>query len=446
MANSYQAELPNFFHHPEILLQRLIQFDTTNPPGNEVSCISYINELLTKAGIDTTILARTPERPNLIARLRGQGQRPPVLLYGHVDVVSTEHQQWQHPPFEGIIDDGFVWGRGALDMKGGISMMLAAVLHAQAKGMKPPGDVILAVLSDEEAGGDFGAKFLVEEHSQLFNNVKYALGEFGGFTMTVGGRRFYPIMVAEKQICWMKATIRGPGGHGSMPIHGGAMSKLSNFLQQLDKRRLPVHVTPVVRAMIEGMAAELPAPTALVMRQLLNPALTNNILDLLGSRGKTFDPLFHNTVSPTIVRGGDKINVIPSEINLELDGRLLPGFTPQDMLSELQQIAGDDIEFEIQRYDPGMLEPDMSQFNTLAEIICQADPLGTPVPLLLSGVTDGRFFNHLGIQTYGFLPMQLPDEFNFTQTIHAADERIPIAALTFGAKAIYQAIQELGNT
>ena len=445
MSGSFPEDLQKYFHHPEILLQRLIQFDTTNPPGNEAGCIAFIDDLLTCSGVRTTMVMRTPERPNLIARLGGRGEKPPILLYGHVDVVSTEQQSWQDPPFEGKIHDGFIWGRGALDMKGGIAMMLAAILRARAKGVDLPGDVILAVLSDEEAGGDFGAKFLVEEHPQLFEHVQYALGEFGGFTMAIGGRRFYPIMVAEKQICWMKATVRGPGGHGSLPVHGGAMAKLANFLQQLDRRRLPVHITPVAQAMVEGLASALPAPMALVMRQLLNPALTNNILDLLGERGKLFEPLFHNTVSPTIVQGGEKVNVIPSKINLELDGRLLPGFTPQEMLSELQHIAGEEVEFEVLRHDPCQAAPDMSQFDTLSKILRRADPQGIPIPLLLSGVTDGRFFNQLGIQTYGFLPMQLPEDFNFSQTIHAADESIPVAALTFGAEAIYQAIQELGS-
>ena len=435
----------SIYQRPAELLQRLIQFDTTNPPGNEGECISFINGLLTEAGIETTILARAPERPNLVARLPGQGNTSPLLLYGHVDVVTTKNQEWQHPPFEGKVVDGFVWGRGALDMKGGVAMMLAACLRAKAEGLKLPGDVVLAIVSDEEAGGDFGSKYLVENHADLFDGIRYAIGEFGGFTLCVGKRRFYPIMVAEKQICWMKATVRGPGGHGSLPVRSGAMAGLSRILQQLDKHRLPVHVTPVARLMFETMASALGGLTGLILGQLTNPALTNSVLNLLGERGRVFDPLLHNTVSATILHGSDKINVIPSEVSVELDGRLLPNYHPDDMIAELRQIIGDDVELEVIRYDPGPAEPDMGLFDTLADILRDADPDGIPVPLLLSAVTDGRFFSRLGIQTYGFLPMPLPEDFNFSRTIHAANERIPVESVGFGANAIYELLRCFGG-
>ena len=235
-------------------------------------CITFINGLLTEAGVETTILAKTPERPNLIARLPGQGCASSLLLYGHVDVVTTENQQWQHPPFEGKVMGGFVWGRGALDMKGGVAMMLAAFLRAKTEDLKLPGDVILAIVSDEEAGGDLGSKYLVENHADLFDGIRYAIGEFGGFTFYVGNRRFYPIMIAEKQICLMKATVRGPGGHGSLPVNGGAMAKLSQLLQRLDRRRLPVHVTPVARLFFKAMASAIGGLTGLILGQLTNPA------------------------------------------------------------------------------------------------------------------------------------------------------------------------------
>jgi acetylornithine deacetylase/succinyl-diaminopimelate desuccinylase-like protein len=239
--------------------------------------------------------------------------------------------------------------------------------------------------------------------------------------------------------------VRGPAGHGSMPIRGGASAKLAQMLQMLDRQRLPVHITPIAQQMFNGLADELSFPIAPLVRQLLNPAMTNRVLDLLGTRGRVFDPLLHHTVSPTIIRGGDKINVIPSAITVELDGRLLPGFSPDDLIAELQALAGNEVEFELTRYDPGPQAQDMGLFDTLADILREADPTGFPVPLLLTGVTDGRFFAQLGIQTYGFLPMQLPDDFNFTQTIHAANERIPVAALAFGTNAIYAALQRFGT-
>src|SRR5215204_4312029 len=206
----------SIYTRPVEILQRLIRFNTTNPPGHEAECIAYIRGLLTEAGIESTIIEKTAGRPNLIARIQGAGKAPPLLLYGHVDVVTTQNQQWEHPPFEGQLIDGFVWGRGALDMKGGVAMMLAAFLRANAEGLQPPGDILLAIVSDEEVGGDDGAKFLVEHHAELFKDIRYAIGEFGGFSLNVGKQRFYPIMVAEKQVCWMKATVRGRGGHGSI--------------------------------------------------------------------------------------------------------------------------------------------------------------------------------------------------------------------------------------
>lgn len=439
-----QEDSSHTYQNPVELLEKLIQFDTTNPPGNESECITYINHLLTQARIDTKVLAKSPERPNLIARFPGQGSAAPLLLYGHVDVVSTENQQWQHPPFAGKQVDEFVWGRGALDMKGGVVMMLAALLRAKAEQLRLPGDVILAIVCDEEAGGDYGAKFLVENHPEEFDGVRYAIGEFGGFSLFVGKRRFYPIQISEKQICWLKTTFRGPAGHGSLPVRGGAMAKLSRFLQRLDKRRLPVHITPPARLMFSAMASALGGISGLMLGQLLNPGLTDRVLNLLGERGHLFDPLLHNTVSPTILHASNKINVIPSEVSVELDCRLLPGFQPDDLIREIRQIVDDPIEIDVIRYDPGPTEPDMGLFNTLSGILKAADPDGTPVPLLLSGVTDGRFFSRLGIQTYGYLPMPLPEGFNFTQTIHAADERIPINAVEFGTNAIYQALQRFG--
>lgn len=436
---------PSIYERPVEILQRLIRFDTTNPPGDEAECIAYINDLLTGAGVTTTTLAQSADRPNLIARLTGQGTAPPLLLYGHVDVVTTENQTWQHPPFEGQVADGFVWGRGALDMKGGIAMMLAAFLRAKAEELELPGDVVLAIVSDEEALGSYGARYLVDNHADLFDGIRYAIGEFGGFTFHMGKRRFYPIMIAEKQCCWMKATLRGPGGHGSIPVRGGAMARLARLLQRLDKRQLPVHITPAARLMVGTMASALGGLTGLILGQLTNPRLTDRLLSLLGERGRSFAPLLHNTVSPTILHGSDKVNVIPGEVSVELDGRLLPGFGPDDMMAEVRQIIGDDVDLEVTHHDPGPAAPDMGLFDTLGDILREADPGGVPVPLLISGTTDGRLFSRLGIQTYGFLPMQLPPDFGFIGTIHGADERIPVEAVSFGANAIYRLLQRFGS-
>ncbi len=429
------------YQRPAELLQHLIRFDTTNPPGDEAACIAYIHNLLTEMGFQTMLFESSPGRPNLIARLQGSGKASPLLLQGHIDVVTAEKQDWQHPPFSGAEIDGYIWGRGTLDMKGGVAMMLAALMRAKVEGAALPGDVILAVVSDEEVGGECGAHFLVEQHPDLFKDVRYALGEIGGFTLHLGGKRFYPIQVLEKQMCWLRGVVRGPGGHGSIPMRGGSVAKLGHVIQRLDQQRLPTHITPVPRQMIEAIANASSEPLSTQVRQLLDPTQTNRILDQPGFYRQLFEPVLHNTVNLTLLRGGEKVNVIPGEIVVELDGRLLPGFSPEDMLHELHDVVGHDIEFEVLKYGKGQTEADMSLYETLAAILREADPEGIPIPIMMPVVTDGRFFSTLGIQTYGFLPMNLPEGLNYLEALHAADERIPVAAMEFGTRAMYEAIR-----
>jgi acetylornithine deacetylase/succinyl-diaminopimelate desuccinylase-like protein len=301
--------------------------------------------------------------------------------------------------------------------------------------------VILAVLSDEENGGDFGARFLTEQHADLFTGVRYAIGEAGGMARTVGGRRFYPIQVAEKRMCWMKATVRGPAGHAAQVHRGGTMARVGRLLRDLERKRPPVHVTPVVREMVESMAAALPRGRREVLRAVLRPRLTDRVLPLLGSESAAIESLLRNTVNATIVRGGEKVNVIPSQVELELDGRLLPGFTPDDLLVELRDRIGPDVALEVMRYDEGPNEPDLGLFDTLAAVLRELDPDGIPVPLLQAGVTDGRYFARIGIQTYGYMPMKLPADFPLLKLPHAPDERIPVEALDFGTEAVVRALE-----
>ena len=327
-------------------------------------------------------------------------------------------------------------------MKSGVAMMLAAFLKAKAEGTSLPGDLLFCAVADEENGGRFGARYLVEEHPGLFQGVRYAFGEFGGFNLSMHGKRVYPIMVAEKQLCWMKMTFRGQGGHGSMPVRGAAMAKLARALQRLDGHRLPYHLTLPVRVMIESIARAFGGATGLGMRALTKPAMAEAMIDAMGARAALFAPLLHNTVSPTMLQASDQVNVIPSEVSVGLDGRLLPGFTPDDMRAELRALLGEDYELEILGHDPGPAEADMGLFDTLVAVLREFDPQGTPVPYVAAGVTDARFFSRLGIQTYGFTPLKLPDDFNFVHTIHAADERVPVDALDFGVRAISSALQK----
>lgn len=433
------------YERPVEILQKLLQFDTTNPPGNEAACIAYIDNLLQAAGFTTTLLAKDPKRTNLVARLPGRGAAPALVLQGHVDVVTTANQEWAQPPFAAKIVDDYLWGRGALDMKGGVVMMLCALLRAKAEGFVPAGDIILTIMSDEEAGSDYGARFLVEQHPEQFAGAKYAIGEGGGSSTYVGDQRYYSIMVAEKQVCWMRATFRGPGGHGSSPMRGGAMAKLGQVLQTLDQKRLPVHLTPVMEQMISTLAETAAAPLDEVLARLLDPTQTDAILDQLEAQGVTLarplDALLHNTVNATVVQGGFKTNVIPSEITLELDGRLLPGFTPEDVQAELARLLGEPLAIELIRHDPGLATVDMTLFPLLAGIVKELDADAVALPAMVGGFTDGRMFARLGIQNYGFLPLKLPKGFNAGPTIHAANERVPVDAIDFGCQAVYALLQ-----
>ena len=437
------SESLTIYQRPVELLQNLIRFNTTNPPGNEKECVSYINHLLTTAGFQTNFFAKDHSRPNLLARLEGTGDAPPLLLQGHVDVVPTNPEKWKYPPFEGKIAEGYVWGRGALDMKGGVAMMLSAFLRAKANGLKSRGDVILAILSDEETGSEFGAQYLIDNHPEQLEGVRYAIGEFGGFPFYLSKQKFYQIQVTEKQRSRIKVVINGPDGYGSLlPPKGNVSANLANLLTNLDKQRLPAHITPIPHTMIEAMSSALTFPSNRILRLLLNPRLTDHVLKVLGEKGRTLHPLFHNTVNALKIEGGQTNNImIPNKMEVNLAAYILPGCRPDDVITELREILPTEADFETLLFEPVPEKPDMALYGILVQILKEEDPEGIPMPLILPAVTDGRYFSRLGIQTYGFLPMNLPPDFNFSQYTHADNERIPVEALDFGSKAIYKLLE-----
>lgn len=430
-------------HRPVELLQHLIRFNTTNPPGNEGECINYINSLLTQAGINTTILAKDPARPNLVARIQGRGEAAPLLVYAHVDVATTENQTWRYPPFEAQVADGYIWGRGALDNKNGAAMSICAFLRMKEEGWLPPGDVILAIVCDEEQLGNYGSKFLIESHPDLFTGVRFASGEMGAFTFYIGKQKFYPIMVAEKQFIKLNIIVHGLSQYATASmVKGGTAAKTGALLTRLDHGQLPVHVTPVARQMVEAISANLPFPNSLVMRQLLKPALTNGLLKILGTAGKAMFPLFHNTFAVIGVNGGEQIITTPAKILVSLALGLLPGSSLDEAIGEIRKTAGDDFKYEkLNPDEPGPEKPDMGLFETLCQILREADSDGVPAPLILTAFTDARLYNRLGIQTYGFQPVKLPPEIQFEKLVHAADERIPVEAMEFGTNALYKLFQ-----
>jgi acetylornithine deacetylase/succinyl-diaminopimelate desuccinylase-like protein len=422
------------------LLQTLIRFDTSNPPGGERACLEFAGEFLNRSGIEHRFLALEPERPNLVARVSGRGEARPLLLYGHVDVVPADPPEWTHPPFSGDLLDGEVWGRGALDMKGGVAMLLTALVQAASAEQPPPGDLILALTSDEEAGSRTGMKFLVQEHPEVFDGVRHALSEFGGYTLWHGDRRFVPISVAEKQRCLLRATVRGPGGHASTMVTKPASQRLGLLLARLASSHLPVHVTPVARSMLESMARALPRHEQMAIRGVLAPRVGGGVLRLLGGPGRELAPLVCNTATPTVVGGGGPDNVIPTELSAVLDGRVLPGLSSGDLIAELEAIAPRHATFELVSEEPAIRgEPDLSLLPLLSEVVGERDPRCVPIPMLNPGQTDARYVSQLGIQTYGFLPMRLPRRLGMS-LVHAADERVPADAIEFGVACLLDVI------
>lgn len=428
---------------PVELLRDLIRFDTTNPPGNEGPCIEWIAQLCSAYDIEYDTYASEPDRPVLHATIPG-GEAPPLLLYGHVDVVAAEGD-WTHPPFEAVLEDGYLWGRGALDMKAGVSMFLASFLRAASEEIDLAGDLELMIVPDEEAGGDVGMGFMVEEHPEVFAETEYALGEFGGFPMKIADQRFFPIQVNEKQICWLEATIHGDGGHGSLPRRDDATARMARFIDRLDRNRLPVHITPAVEEMVDRIAAEISQPKRLLLRSLMQPQLTNRVLDIMGEDGRTFDALTHNVVNETIIRGGTKENVVPETVSVTLDCRMVPGEAPADVIAEIESTVGDvaeHVDFEVQRFDPGPAEADLGLFDTLAAVLEATDEDAVGLPYLLPASSDARHLTHVDVQSYGFTPMNLPDDFDFMSLVHAPDERIPPDCVEWGTDRVFEAIQK----
>lgn len=428
------------------VLRDLIRIDTTNPPGAERAAAEYVSSVLARHGIESTTHGRDPERPSLLARVRGEGSAPPLLLQGHLDVVGVTGQQWQHEPFSGEIIDGWVWGRGALDMKGPIAMMIDGLVRL-TRGHPPAGDIILCLVPDEEDGGTEGAGYLVTEHPELFDGVEYALGEFGGFPFEFDGVRFSPIQVSERTGVDFQVTFRGDAGHASMPVPGGAMGKLGRALVNLETDHLPVHLTPPTRLMLGAMAPHVSPPTRLAIRALLDERTAPATVAAFRSRLGRMENLFRNTATPTIVTGGDKSNVIPSELTLTLDGRMLPGVSPVSFRDELADLLGVECNIAFKAEPSGIPpDPDMGLFHLLASAVRTMDPGVIPIPYMTPAITDARWFSRLGITCYGFTPMRLPPAFAFEATVHGADERIPVAALRSGANAYLDVFQRYGRT
>lgn len=428
-------------------LKSLLRLDTTNPPGNERLVADYVAAELRRIGLEPKVVARTPGRDNVVVRIKGEeGGGKPLLLASHADVVAAEASRWTHPPFGGEEADGCLWGRGALDMKCGTAMHLAALEEIVAAGRPPHRDVIMAVVADEEAGMEDGSRFLVDEHPDLVR-AEYALGEVGGFTMNVMGKKIIPVQVAEKGICWLKATARGEPGHGSIPNEHSAVVTLSKAVARIGSKRLPVHVTPPALAYLKGLAQALPGAGRAAMTMLQDERTAGPVLDMALRKPEIRRPLLAaltNTASPTVLRAGDKVNIIPGRAEALIDGRTLPGQGPGDLVRELKKLTPQ-LDFEVISAEASAsASHETVVFEVIRAALGRHQPDGAVVPMLLPGYTDAKSWSRLGAQCYGFMPLALPADFPpIFELIHGHDERVPIESLREGAVVFYEVVAEL---
>lgn len=422
----------------------LLRIDTTNPPGNERVAAKYIAALLDREGIEYRIIEPKPTRASLVARLPGTGKKGPLLLNGHLDVVPADASRWTHPPFEAVEADGCIWGRGAIDMKNMVTMGLMCLVLAKRKGLRLERDLIFAAVADEEAGSHEGALHLVEEHPELVR-AEYVLNEVGGHTLTFGGNRFYPIQVSEKGICWFELTVEGRPGHGSMPHRDNAVVRLARALERLGSTRLPQHLTPVVENFLRTLAEGAPLPQRKVMPLLLVPSLAGALLSLLelqdADQAMGINAMLRNTASPTMLEAGTKVNVIPSVASAKVDGRIIPGQTLEQFLAEVQKVVGPDVRINVlDHHDGTVFDVDTPLYDTITEVLAERDPGAKPVPYMIPGFTDSFAYARLGATCYGFSPVKLGPELNFTRMYHGHDERIPVDGFRWGLRTLWEVV------
>ncbi|PDP85959.1 hypothetical protein CQJ94_19635 [Glycomyces fuscus] len=416
------------------LCRELIEFDTSNygdhsGPG-ERKAAEYVAAKLDEVGVESRIYEKHPGRSNVVARITGEdSSRPPLLIHGHLDVVPAAPEDWTHHPFAGEVADGCVWGRGAVDMKDMNAMVLAMLRQRLREGRRPPRDIVLAFLADEEAGGTWGAQYLVDEHPDLFADCDSAISEVGGFSFTVKeDRRLYLIETAEKGIAWMRLTARGTAGHGSMVNTDNAVTELAAAVARLGEHRFPVQLTPTVRTFLEEICEEFGIP--------FDEGDVDATVARLGPIARMIGATLRNTLNPTVLGGGYKANVIPGEATAQVDGRFLPG-TEDAYFAEIDRLLGPKVSREFIHHLPAVETSfDGGLVSAMSESLLAEDPGAKAVPYCLSGGTDAKSFSRLGVRNYGFAPLKLPPELDFAGMFHGVDERVPIEGLRFGVRVL----------
>jgi acetylornithine deacetylase/succinyl-diaminopimelate desuccinylase-like protein len=411
----------------------LIRIDTSNPgdhsgPGERLAA-EHVAALLAEAGLEPQILESHPKRANVVARIAGADRsRPGLLIHGHLDVVPADASDWQRNPFGGELADDCVWGRGAVDMKDMDAMILAVVRQRLAEGRQPARDVVLAFTADEEAGSTWGARYLVDKHPDLFEGVTEAVSEVGGFSMTVADQRLYLIETAEKGIAWMRLTARGTAGHGSMIQRDNAVTELAEAVARIGRHEWPIRLIPSVREFLEGLCAALSVD--------FNQNDLSYPLSKLGPISRLIGATLQNTANPSGLRAGYKVNVVPQTAYAEIDGRFLPGYE-EEFFSELDKLLGPSVTREFIHRDIALeTTADGDLYDTMVASLVAEDPTAKVIPYCLSGGTDGKAFSRLGMRCFGFAPLQLPADLDFSGMFHGVDERVPVESLRFGVKVL----------
>ena len=421
------------------LCQELIRIDTSNygdgeGPG-ERKAAEHVAGLLDEVGIESTIIEGSPGRANVVARWGGGDGRPPLLLHGHLDVVPAEAADWQVDPFAGEIKDGMVWGRGAVDMKDFDAMLLSVVRARAAAGAAPDREVVVCFTADEEAGGHHGAEILINQHADLLADCTEAVGEVGGFSATVRGRRVYLIEAAEKGMAWMRLTARGRAGHGSMLNDDNAVTRLAGAVARIGAHPWPVRLTPTMEVLLATIG-ELAGTEA-------TPENAEVLVEEFGDAARMLGAVIRNTANPTMLKAGYKTNVIPTEAWATVDGRFLPGFE-DEFFATLAELAGPGIEIDFEsKQDPWETPYDGDLVGAMTRSLLAEDPEALVAPYLMSGGTDAKHFRKLGMRTYGFAPLRLPGDLDFTSLFHGVDERVPVDALEFGARVFDRFLDDI---
>jgi acetylornithine deacetylase/succinyl-diaminopimelate desuccinylase-like protein len=415
------------------LASDLIRIDTTNPgdhsgPG-ERAAAEHVAELLSQAGIEPQIFESHARRTSLVARIEGTDKsRPALLIHGHLDVVPADKNDWRVNPFSGEIKDDCVWGRGAVDMKDFDAITLAVIRQRLAENRRPDRDIVLAFLADEEAGGDWGARWLVDNHPDLFEGVSEAIGEVGGFSVTLGGQRLYLLQTAEKGMAWMRLTARGTAGHGSMLQPDNAVTELSEAVARIGRYEWPVRETEAAFAFAREACKALGLD--------FDPQDPAGVLTKLGSIARMVGATMSNTANPTMLSAGYKVNVIPQTAAAQIDGRFLPGHE-EEFFAEIDALAGPAVTRELAHHDVALETSfDGDLVDAMRAALHAEDPEGRMVPYCLSGGTDAKSFSRLGIRCFGFTPLRLPPALDFAGMFHGVDERVPVDALKFGVRVL----------